>query len=85
MPPRIVLVEARYMSNPARLVITRESGPFACSNFQSNVTAVYDWTFDGSELTVTPFTTPVSHAESCSPPTRCSCSHTRTESACGRR
>jgi len=49
-----VLVEARYISNPARLVITRESGPFACSNFQSNVTAVYEWTFDGSELTVTP-------------------------------
>lgn len=47
-----VLVEARYISNPARLVITDETGPFACSNFQSNVTAVYDWTFDGSELTL---------------------------------
>jgi hypothetical protein len=47
-----VLVEARYISNPARLVTTDETGPFACSNFQSNVTAVYDWTFDGSELTL---------------------------------
>lgn len=47
-----VLVEARYISNPARLVITSETGPFACSNFQSNVKAVYDWTFDGSELTL---------------------------------
>lgn len=48
-----VLVEARYVSNPARLVITGESGPAACSNVQSNITAVYDWTFDGSELTLT--------------------------------
>jgi len=48
-----VLVEARYVSNPARLVITGEMGPFACSNFQSNITAVYEWTFDGSELTLT--------------------------------
>jgi hypothetical protein len=47
-----VLVEARYISNPARLVITEETGPFACSNFLSNVTAVYDWAFDGSELTL---------------------------------
>lgn len=48
-----VLVEGRYVSNPARLVLADESGPFSCTNFQSNVTAVYDWTFDGSELTLT--------------------------------
>jgi len=48
-----VLVEGRYVSNPARLVLADESGPFSCTNFQNNVTAVYEWAFDGSELTLT--------------------------------
>lgn len=49
-----VLVEARYLSNPARLVMTDESGPFACFNLNPGwATGVYEWTFDGSELTLT--------------------------------
>lgn len=49
-----VLVEARYVSNPARLVMTDESGPFSCLNLNPGwATGVYEWTFNGSELTLT--------------------------------
>lgn len=49
-----VLVEGRYVSNPARLVVTDESGPFACFNLNPGwATAVYGWSFDGNQLTLT--------------------------------
>lgn len=52
-PLGFVVVEGRYVSNPARLVMTDESGPFACSNFnQGWATAIFGWTFDGDELTL---------------------------------
>lgn len=53
-PLGFVVIEGRYVSNPARLVMTDESGPFASSNFnQGWATAIFDWAFDGDELTLT--------------------------------
>lgn len=40
-----------YVSNPSRLVMHDELGPFACSG-PGQATAVYDWSFDGTLLTL---------------------------------
>lgn len=54
-PLGFVVVEGRYVSNPARLVMTEESGPFAiCAELvPGGASAVYRWSFDDNELTLT--------------------------------
>lgn len=49
-----MVVEGRYLSNPAPFVATEESGPFACFNLHPGwATGVYQWTFENDELTLT--------------------------------
>ncbi len=54
-PLGFVVVEGRYVSNPTHLVMTEETGPFAiCAEMvPGGATAVYRWSFDDNELTLT--------------------------------
>jgi len=48
-----VVVEGRYTSNPARLVMRDLSGPFACLGEPGIAQGVYGWSLDEDELRLT--------------------------------
>jgi hypothetical protein len=48
-----VVVEGRYTSNPARLVMRDTGGPFACLDEPGMAQGVYAWSLDNEELTLT--------------------------------
>lgn len=47
------VIQGRYQANPARLVMTDESGPFSCFE-PGTETGVYEWSLANDTLTLTP-------------------------------